>query len=169
MELLGLAELLAQADIVTLHAISTPETAGLINRTNLRRMKKGAYLVNFARGALIEDLDMLHQALEEGRLAGVGLDVFPEEPPTDLGHPLFAHPRFIGSPHVLASTAGAEARCVRSVCRDLKAVLAGQRPEWCVNPEVYDSPHLRLPGGSYRELCGIRTNAKCRDPSLRRG
>ena len=148
-ELLGLDELLERADIVTLHAMVTPETEGLINRANLAAIKRGAYLVNFARGALIEDLDVLYEALEDGRLAGVGLDVFPDEPPTHLDHPLFAHPRFIGSPHVLASTAGAEARCARSVCKDLKAVLGGQRPEWCVNPEVFDLPQLRLPGESY--------------------
>ena len=144
-ELGDLDSLLARADVVTLHAVSTPETAGLINGRNLQRMKQGAYLVNFARGSLIESLDILHAALQRGQLAGVGLDVFPEEPPTDLDHPLFAHPRFLGSPHVLASTAGAEARCARSVCRDLAAVLTGGRPTWCVNPEVFESPRLRRP------------------------
>ena len=144
-ELVDLDELLSTSDVVTLHAVSTPETNGIINAGNISRMKPGAYLINFARGALIENLDILHEALEAERLAGVGLDVFPQEPPTDLNHPLFKHPKFIGSPHVLASTAGAEARCARSVCRDLTAVLSGGRPVWCVNPEVYDSPRLRLP------------------------
>ena len=145
LELVDLDQLLERSDVVTLHAVSTAETQGLINAANLPRMKPGAYLINFARGALIQNLDILHEALEGQRLAGVGLDVFPEEPPTNLNHPLFKHPNFIGSPHVLASTAGAEARCARSVCRDLTAALAGDRPQWCVNPEVYDAPQLRLP------------------------
>ncbi len=142
-ELVSLDDLLAQSDVITLHAVSTPETDGLINRLNLARVKRGAYFVNFARGALIESLDMLHEALIDGRLAGVGLDVFPEEPPTDLDHPLFAHPNFGGSPHVLASTADSEARCYRSMCKDFLAVLNGEKPEWCVNTEVFDRPNLR--------------------------
>ncbi len=142
-ELISLDDLLESSDIVTLHALVTPETTAMINRSNLPRVKRGAYLVNFARGALIENLDILYEALEDERLAGVGLDVFPDEPPTNLDHPLFSHPNFIGSPHVLASTAGAEARCARSVCKDVTAVLHGQRPQWCVNPEVFDSPQLR--------------------------
>ena len=79
------------------------------------------------------------------RRAGVGLDVFPEEPPLNLDHPLFGHPGFLGSPHVLASTEETEARCYRSMCKDVAAVLRGERPEWCVNPEVFDSPNLRKP------------------------
>ena len=141
--LLPLDELLAESDIVTIHAVSTAETDNLINRTNLANVKKGAYFLNFARGSLVESLDILHEALVDGRLAGVGLDVFPIEPPTDLDHPLYSHPSFAGSPHVLASTADSEARCYRSMCKDVLAVLRGERPEWCVNAEVFDSPNLR--------------------------
>ncbi len=145
-ELKSLDDLLESSDIVTLHALVTPETRAMINRSNIVRIKRGAYLVNFGRGALIENLDILYEALEDGRLAGVGLDVFPDEPPTNLDHPLFSHPNFIGSPHILAATSANEARCARSVCKDVTAVLGGQRPRWCVNPEVFDSPQLRSPG-----------------------
>jgi phosphoglycerate dehydrogenase-like enzyme len=145
----SLDDLLSCSDVITLHAVSTPETAALINRRNLKRVKRGAYLVNFARGALIENLDILYGALMDGRLAGVGLDVFPEEPPRNLDHPLFSHPNFIGSPHVLASTRGAEARCYRSICKDIIAVLEGQRPQWCVNPHVLGAPNLRRPVRNY--------------------
>jgi len=141
--LVSIPELLATADVISLNAVATPETRAIINRANLRHVKRGAYLVNFARGALIENLDILHEALEDGRLAGVGLDVFPEEPPRDLRHPLFAHPHFLGAPHVLASTKLGEARCYRSMCQDILAVLEGRRPEWCVNPEVFESRALR--------------------------
>ena len=144
-ELLPLERLLATSDFISLHAVSTPETDGMINRSNLAKVKRGAYFVNFARGALVESLDILHEALVDGRLAGVGLDVFPVEPPQDMKHPLFSHPNFLGSPHVLASTAETEARCYRSMCKDVAAVLRGERPEWCVNPQVFDSPSLRRP------------------------
>lgn len=146
--LLSLDELLGTSDVITIHAVSTSETDALINRSNLDKVKRGAYFMNFARGQLVEDLDILHEALEDGRLAGVGLDVFPEEPPSNIDHPLFKHPNFVCSPHVIGSTRGAERRCYQSICKDVKKVLNGEQPEWCVNPEVFDSPNLRKPGDS---------------------
>ena len=146
-EMVVLDELLGRSDVVTLHPVVTPETTGLINHSNIGRFKRGAYLVNFGRGALIDGLDILYDALASGHLAGVGLDVFPEEPPANLDHPLFRHPNFVGSPHVLASSVGAEERCIRSWTSDVLAVLRGQRPEWCVNPEVFDQSNLRRPPG----------------------
>ena len=145
MSLVPLDELLSSSDIVTLHALVTPETEGMIDRSNIRAIKPGAYLINFGRGALIDGLDIVYEALDEGRLAGVGFDVFPDEPPPNLEHPLFHHPNFIGSPHCLASPAGAEARCSHSVVRDVSAVLRGERPEWCINPEVFEASNLRPP------------------------
>ena len=143
--LVTLDELLSGSDIVSLHALVTPDTEGMIDRARLRAMKPGGYIVNFGRGVLIDGLDILYEALEDGHLAGVGLDVFPDEPPTNIDHPLFHHPNFVGDPHVLASTAGAEARCSRSVVRDVSAVLHGERPEWCINPEVLEADNLRPP------------------------
>lgn len=137
--LVGFDELLSSSDVVTLHALVTSETISMINKSSLSKIKRGAYLINFARGALIEDLDILYEALMQHRLAGVALDVFPEEPPTNLDHPLFLHPNFIGSPHVLASTAETEQRCSLSVVKDVTAFLEGRRPVWCVNPEVFDA------------------------------
>ena len=143
--LVSLDELVSSSDILTLHPLITPETAGMIDGSKIRAMKRGAYIINFGRGALIDGLDILYEALESGHLAGVGLDVFPEEPPTNTDHPLFHHPNFVGDPHVLASTAGAEARCSHSVVRDVTAVLHGERPEWCINPEVFQASNLRPP------------------------
>lgn len=142
-KLVTLDVLMTSAHVITVHAVSTPETAALINRRNLALVRPGSYFLNFARGALIENLDILYEALEDGRLAGVGLDVFPEEPPQDLDHPLFQHPDFIGSPHVLASTEGAEKRCHRSMCRDVRAILERKPPQWCVNPDVLVPPNDR--------------------------
>ena len=147
-------ELLANSDVISLHAIVSDETTHMINRDSIRKIKPGATLINFARGALIESNDILYEALDECRLGAVGLDVFPQEPPADLDHPLFHHPNFIGSPHVLASSRGAEERCVRSWTTDVLAVLRGERPRWCINPQVFDAPNFRRAGSFGRHCVG---------------
>ena len=133
--LLPLEQLLAQADVVSLHATLTPETEGLIDAATLRLMKPDAVLINLGRGGLIDGLDILHRALESGRLRAVALDTFEPEPP-DLGHPIFRHERCICSPHVLGLTPGAMQRIYVSMAQDMAAVLAGTRPRYCVNPET---------------------------------
>ena len=133
--LLPLQELLAQADVVSLHATLTPETEGLIDAASLALMKPDAALINLGRGGLIDGLDILHRALESGRLRAVALDTFEPEPP-DLDHPIFRHERCICSPHVLGLTPGAMQRIYVSMAQDMAAVLAGRRPRYCVNPET---------------------------------
>lgn len=133
--LLPLEEMLPQADVVSLHATLTPETEGLIDAAALELLKPDAALINLGRGGLIDGLDILHQALESGRLRAAALDTFEPEPP-DLGHPIFRHPRCICSPHVLGLTPGAMQRIYESMAADMAAVLAGKRPRQCVNPET---------------------------------
>ena len=133
--LLPLEELLARADVVSLHATLTAETEGLINAATLALMKPDAVLINLGRGGLIGGLDILHRALESGRLRAVALDTFEPEPP-DLGHPIFRHERCICSPHVLGLTPGAMQRIYVSMAKDMAAVLAGRRPRYCVNPDT---------------------------------
>ena len=133
--LLPLQELLQRADVVSLHATLTADTAGLIDAAAVARMKRGALLLNLGRGGLIDGLDILHQALQEGRLGAVALDTFEPEPP-DLGHPIFRHQRCICSPHVLGLTPGAMHRIYTSMAADMAAVLSGKRPRHCVNPET---------------------------------
>lgn len=130
-------KLLSQADYITLHAPLTEETRGMINETTIQKVKPGAMLVNLSRGDLILNLDILYQALESGQLAGVGLDVFPNEPPQDLNHPIFRHPNFLCSPHCLGSSYKGEERISRSMATDMVAVFKGLRPEYVVNPEVF--------------------------------
>ncbi len=134
-ELLPMEELLSRADVISLHATLTADTAGLINAAAVARMKRGAVLLNLGRGGLIDGLDILHDALQDGRLGAVALDTFEPEPP-DLGHPIFGHERCICSPHVLGLTPGAMHRIYTSMTADMAAVLSGKHPRYCVNPET---------------------------------
>ena len=96
--LAGFDEVLASADVLSLHLPLTPETRGIINAESLARMKPGSYLVNVSRGQLI-DTPALARALDSGQIAGAGLDVLDAEPaPAD--HPLLVHERTIVTPHV---------------------------------------------------------------------
>jgi D-3-phosphoglycerate dehydrogenase len=100
-ELVTLDELLSRADVISLHAPSTAETRQIINRGTLARMKKGARLINTARGELI-DTGALVEALKAGQIGGAAIDVFDVEPPTDPT--LQSMPQVIATPHIAAST-----------------------------------------------------------------
>lgn len=133
--LLPFAEVLEQSDVVSLHSTLTDDTRGMINADTLRLMKPDAGLVNFGRGGLIESLDVLHQALVSGKLRGVALDAFDPEPP-NTSHPIFRHERMLGSPHAPGNTPSAWDNIFASFTRDVAAVLRGEQPRHCVNPEV---------------------------------
>jgi phosphoglycerate dehydrogenase-like enzyme len=134
-ELLTLDDLVHTADVISLHCALTDATRGLIDRRLLRGVKRGAILVNVARGAIVESEDVLLEALEDGRLSAVGLDVFAAEPP-DPDHPLLAHPRVVCTPHAVGLTAAWNARVFDVLVDGIAAVLAGEAPVHVVNPEV---------------------------------
>ena len=98
-EYVSLDELLRQSDIVTLHCPLTAETKNLINKEKIALMKDGAILINAARGPVV-DSDALAEALQSGRLAGAGIDVFEMEPPIPADHVLLAAPNTILTPHI---------------------------------------------------------------------
>ncbi len=129
-EAVPLDELLRRSDFVSLHVPLTAETHGLINRERIALIKRGAFLINTARGEVC-DLDALHDALQSGRLTGVALDVFPNEPP-DVSHPLFHHPHFVGTPHVAAHTPETLERMALVVVEQVLKVLRGEEPEFAV-------------------------------------
>jgi D-3-phosphoglycerate dehydrogenase len=126
-------ELLSEADIVTLHVPLLPETRGLIGAAEISRMKPGAYLVNCARGGLVDEAE-LADALASGRLAGAALDVFEREPVRDS--PLLAAPNLILTPHVAASTKEAQAQVSTDVALAVLDFFAGKPPAFPVNPSV---------------------------------
>ncbi len=114
----------SRADFVTIHCPKTPETAGMFDAARLARMKRTAYLVNTARGGLIDEA-ALHAALSEGRLAGAGLDVFAQEP-TPADHPLLRLPNVITSPHMAGVTRESVARMAAAAARNLLSALDGK-------------------------------------------
>jgi D-3-phosphoglycerate dehydrogenase len=135
--MLPLDELLARSDFVSLHVPLNEQTRGLMNRARIATMKRGAILINTARGGVIETLDVLADALDSGQLGAVGLDVFPTEPP-DISHRIFRHPNLICAPHLLGVSELGMDRIYRSMANDMVAVLQGRAPRFCVNPEVFD-------------------------------
>ncbi len=137
--LVGWEELLQTSDFVSLHAPLTEETKGLINPKSVQLMKRGAVLVNLARGGLVDSLDTLHDALVSGQLAGVGLDVFQPEPP-DASHPIFRLENCLTAPHALATSERAMSNIFRSMAEDMVAVFRGERPRFVANPAVFDEP-----------------------------
>ena len=129
-------ELFSQADFISLHVPATPETIGMIDKNAFNRMKEGVYLINTARGELIDEA-ALKEALDTGRLKGAALDVFKAEP-LEKNHFLLQYPQVILTPHMAAHTDEAMNQMGWSAMKDCLAVLRGERPEHVVNPEVYE-------------------------------
>jgi glyoxylate reductase len=131
-----LPELLARSDFVSLHAPLTPETRGLIGDEALSRMKPTAYLINTARGPLV-DTDALARALHGGAIAGAALDVTDPEPlPGD--RPLLDAPNLLVLPHIASATHATRERMALMAVDNLLAGLAGERMPNCANPGVYE-------------------------------
>lgn len=132
-----LAEVLAEADFLTVHTPLTRETRGLIGARELASMKRGAYLINCARGGLVDE-EALARALRSGHLAGAGLDVFAAEPPGD--HPLLALDNVVATPHLGASTREAQEVSALLVARYVCDALAGRPVRTAVNLPALDEP-----------------------------
>jgi D-3-phosphoglycerate dehydrogenase len=129
-ELLPLDEVLQQSDILSLHTALTPETKYLINTERLAQMKKGAYLINTARGGLIDEA-ALYNALTHGKLAGAAMDAFEQEPPENSV--LLGLPNFIVTPHIGANTRESVARANLQAAKNVLDILQGRGSPFILN------------------------------------
>jgi D-3-phosphoglycerate dehydrogenase len=134
-ELVSLDDLLERSDFISLHAPLTPETRHLFRLPQFERMQRTAYLINTSRGALIET-SALQTALEQELIAGAALDVYDPEPP-DLTQPLYRHERLIATPHAGFYSVDSVIELRQRAARQIADILAGRRPEYVVNPEVF--------------------------------
>jgi phosphoglycerate dehydrogenase-like enzyme len=141
-EFVNLDTLLGESDFVSLHAALTKENRGLIGEAQLRKMKKDAYLINTARGPLIDE-NALARALRENWIAGAALDVFSSEPlPQD--NPLRSAPNLLITPHLASFAKETGERVSTAAAQAIVDLMAGRRAKWVVDPKVYESPNLRI-------------------------
>ena len=124
-ERLPLATVLATADVVTVHTALSRNTANLIDRAAIARMKPGAWLLNIARGGVVDE-DAVADALRDGHLGGAAFDVLTQEPPVD-GNPLLdpAVPNLLLTPHTAWASGEARQRLITEVAENIRAFLAG--------------------------------------------
>lgn len=133
-ELVGLSDLFARADFISLHALLTDETREMINKDTLAQMKRGVRIVDAARGALINEAD-LAEAIKSGHVAGAALDVFAEEPPKP-DNPLVGLPGVVHTPHLAASTEDAQIVVAVDAAKLVVAALLRGEYQNVVNPAV---------------------------------
>ena len=126
-----LDEVLAESDVVSLHLHLNDETRHTIDARRLRLMKPSAFLINVARGALVDEA-ALEAALVEGRIGGAGLDAFSREPP-DVMSPIFGLPNVIATPHISGTTDGTSRRRAQAAAENVDRVAAGLEPLYRVD------------------------------------
>jgi phosphoglycerate dehydrogenase-like enzyme len=140
-QFVSMDELLAESDFLSLHAALTIQNRGLIGERELRKMKPTAYVINTARGALIDEAALL-RALHESWIAGAALDAFLIEPlPPE--HPLRKAPNVLLTPHLASFARGTGERVSLCAAQAIVDLQHGRKPQFVVNPEVFNSSDLR--------------------------
>jgi glyoxylate reductase len=127
--------LLEESDFISIHVPLRPDTRHLFNADAFKKMKKTAYLINTARGPVINETDLV-EALKEGEIAGAGLDVYEFEPKMAEG--LAALDSVVTAAHTGSATASARREMAILAARNLLAMLSGKQPPTCLNPEIYE-------------------------------
>ncbi len=140
-EPVGLTELLQRADIVSMHAPATPEAQHMLTEEHFRLMKPTALFINTGRGPTVDE-GALVKALQEGWIAGAGLDVLEQEPPAP-SNPLLGMDNVILTAHVASASARFDPARLRRVGHEIALVLSGKWPRSCVNPSVLEKSGLR--------------------------
>lgn len=151
-ELVGLDALLAESDFVCIICPLTPETRHLIGGEQLDRMRKTAYLINIARGPIVDEAALV-SALQEGIIAGAALDVFEQEPLPE-GAPILSLPNVILAPHAIGGTDELYLELGRSACRAVLDVAQGRLPSYVVNQAALQHPSFRAKRALYAERNG---------------
>jgi phosphoglycerate dehydrogenase-like enzyme len=131
----ALSDLLAQADVVSVHSRLDPASYRMIGETQLRSMKKGSILINTSRGEVIDEW-ALCQALLDGHLFGAGIDVFDPEPPAS-DHPLFKLENVVVTAHLASATAEASLRSSTGVVDQIEQLTKGHRPTWLIDAQAW--------------------------------
>jgi phosphoglycerate dehydrogenase-like enzyme len=140
-ELVDLPTLLRRSDFVSLHCPLTAQTRGLIGREQLALMRPDSYLINTARGGIVDE-DALYQALTERRIAGAAIDCFETEP-VGVGHRFAGLDNVLLAPHSIAWTDELFRDIGRTACRGIVDLYQGRRPRGVINPDVFDRPGFR--------------------------
>jgi D-3-phosphoglycerate dehydrogenase len=130
-------QLIESSDILTLHVPLLPETRGLIGRAEFGRMKRGSFLLNVARGGIVDETALL-DALDTGSVAGAALDVYEQEPPV-FPSPLIDHPRVVATPHIAASTEEAQRRVALDIASQMADLFEGKGAYGIVNARGLES------------------------------
>ena len=130
-----LDDVLKRSDFITLHVPLTEETRGMINKGALSKMKKGSYLVNTARGKIVNEKDLIN-VLKSGHLAGAALDVFEDE--KNISQELLKLPNTITTPHIGSATHEAREKMGEMAAAAIVAALSGKKPKTIVNEKVWE-------------------------------
>lgn len=134
----------AENQFVTLHTPLLPETRHLANERRLRLMKRGSYLINASRGGVVDEAALI-KVLDDGHLAGAGLDVFDPEPPL-ADNPLLKMRNVVLTPHIASYTDAGMAAMQAGTVENIANVLKGERPRWIANPEAWPGRMERVNG-----------------------
>jgi D-3-phosphoglycerate dehydrogenase len=130
-----LSKLLEKADFISLHIPHTQETHYIINENMLAKMKPSAYLINCARGGVVDE-KALYNAIKNGKIAGAAMDVFEQEPPSK-DNPLFTLDNVVVSPHIGANTKEGQLRAGVITAEQMTKVLDGKEPDYWVNKKYF--------------------------------
>lgn len=140
-EVVPFPELLRRSDYISIHVPLTPETRHLFNLKAFQQMKPTAFLINTARGDVIDSIALL-KALDGGLISGAALDVLPKEPP-DSADPLLLHPKTIVTPHAAFNSEESLEELRTTAASQMLDILSGRMPQFVVNPSVLESSNLR--------------------------